>query len=194
MLVSAASYHPRPGGTEACPKEFHGHGALLRQKVRRREIEIVHMALPALAASKTGATENHRSRVIVLTAEPSGGLAWYVSELVAALAYRGTAVLLLCPTNFEYAAKARQTGAEVEYCPAREISYANVTQRILRNLKFSARTARALFRIMRPGDVVHFVSTLRVPFSLALFLPVSLHRGVSIVTAHGIRSGMSPDS
>jgi glycosyltransferase involved in cell wall biosynthesis len=144
----------------------------------------MHMVVSALAKSTTGATENRQSRVIVHAVEPAGGMAWYVSELAVALANCGTAVLLFCPANFEFAAKVRQAGVEVEYSPAREISYAGLAQRILRNLKFSARTTLALFRFMRHGDMVHFASMLHSPFSLALFLPVRLRRGVSIVTAH----------
>jgi glycosyltransferase involved in cell wall biosynthesis len=127
--------------------------------------------------------QNRQPRVIVHTVEPAGGMAWYVSELVVALARSRIEVVLLCPANFEFADKVRNAGAEVEPCAVRDVSYAGLSERILRNLRFVAKTTLAQLRLFRSGDIVHFAS-FYAGFGVAFFLPVFLRDALSIITAH----------
>ncbi len=133
---------------------------------------------------RNGADTLAHSRVVVHTSEPAGGMAWYVSELVAALARSGIAVLLFCPANYEYEAEVRDAGAEVAHAPFRKTSHAGVAGRILRTLKYAARAMLAQFRLLRRGELVHFASTLYPPLGLAFFLPVILRRCTVVVTVH----------
>src|SRR6516162_5786589 len=81
-----------------------------------------------------------RSRVIMYTPEPAGGMAYYVSELVVALAQAGVRVVLLAPANFQHNAKVCAAGAELVHAPCRKTSKAGLSERLLRNVRFAAET------------------------------------------------------
>jgi len=125
-----------------------------------------------------------RSRVIMYTPEPAGGMAYYVSELVVALAQAGVRVVLLAPANFQHNAKVCAAGAELVHAPCRKTSKAGLSERLLRNVRFAAQTARVLFRLVRRGDIVHLQDTFNLPLGLVFFLLPILRGGSVVFTAH----------
>jgi len=125
-----------------------------------------------------------RPRVILHTAEPTHGLAQYVSELVLALAKSGVPVVLFCPANFEYEAKVRAAGVEIVHAAYRETSDAGLAERLRRNFVFVARTALRQFRLVQRGDIVHFQSVLHLPLGFVFFFLVILRGGSLVLTAH----------
>lgn len=125
-----------------------------------------------------------RRRIIMHTPEPAGGMAYYVAELVMALAHSGAPVVLLCPANFEYKAKVCAAGAKVVHAPCRETSKQGLIQRIQRNFRFAAKTALVQFRLVRRSDIVHLQDTFNLPLGLAFFLLPILRGGSVVFTAH----------
>jgi glycosyltransferase involved in cell wall biosynthesis len=118
------------------------------------------------------------------TPEPEHGMAQYVSEIVIALAKSGVRVVLFCPENFNEQEKLRAAGVQIEHAAFRAVSNAGLVDRIMRNLRFAAKSALTEFRLVRSGDVVHFQGVVHLPLGFLFFL-VAMLRGASIVlTVH----------
>ena len=123
-------------------------------------------------------------RVIMHTPEPEHGMAQYVFEIVMALTKSGVPVVLFCPENFERQDKLLAAGVQIEHAAFRAVSNAGFTERMTRNLRFATKSAFREFRLVRPGDVVHFQSMLHLPLGFLFFLTAILRGGSIVLTAH----------
>jgi len=134
--------------------------------------------------SIAGVKESNQGRVIVHTPEPRDGAAKYVSELVVALREAREDVILFCPENFEYRDAVLAAGVEISNAPSRDVSQAGLVRRVVRNLTFMFKAARAQYKLVHRGDVVHFQNTLHLPLGFVFYWLVSMKGGRIVLTAH----------
>jgi len=118
------------------------------------------------------------------TPEPQHGMAQYVSEIGLALAEAGVQLVLFCPQNFEQKDRFRAAGVPIANAAFRDVSNAGLAKRIMRNVRFAAKSVLAEFRLVRPGDVVHFQSLLHLPLGFLFFLAAMLRHGSIVLTVH----------
>lgn len=111
-------------------------------------------------------------------------MAQYVSEIGLALFEAGVPLVLFCPQNFEQKDKLRAAGVPIANAAFRDVSNAGLVQRIIRNICFATKSALAEFRLVRPGDIVHFQSLLHLPLGFLFFLATILKGGSIVLTVH----------
>lgn len=124
------------------------------------------------------------TRVIMHTPDPEHGMAQYVCEMAIALTQSGVPLVLFCPENFKGQDELRAAGVQIEHAAFRAVSKAGLAERIMRNLRFAAKSAIAEFRLLRRGDVVHFQGVLHLPFGFLFLLVAILRGGAIVLTVH----------
>ena len=118
------------------------------------------------------------------TPEPGAGAGQYVAEFVGALAAAGERVTLFCPGNFSYDKEVAAKGVDIVRAPVREIGFAHLWRRVLRNLTFAVGALEKFWATVRRGDVVHFQFALHLGLGLLFFLVARLKGASAVLTVH----------
>jgi glycosyltransferase involved in cell wall biosynthesis len=120
----------------------------------------------------------------VHTPEPAAGAGQYVAEFAKSVAAQGETVTLFCPRNFSYGKDVAASGVELVLAPSREVGFAHLGRRIVRNIVFAIGALEKFITTVRRGDIVHFQFAMHLGLGLLFFLMTRIKGAFIVMTVH----------